>query len=1014
MATAGVQSDLKMLPLRALLAYATRCARRVQPLYAIDPSHADAAECIAAIDTAIGLAEAFAAGQKLDDEVLLQAEEGVVKALTAANEGGADDEKAAYAANAAYAVIDAVLAALDVPDADDPAEAARKVVDSATIATDAARAADKNVQRAARLDWEMLHRMHLGRYPDLGEPIDPSQSGILGPLFCLQTEQPANGRAQRRAEARTRRREEAQKPARSEPAAPAKQAETPKAEAAPPASAFAPEDISEPDEAPILSAAKANGAAKSVKIRSWIDRLQKQQQELESQQASLRAERALLQSELESFQLARDEFVTERELFRAQQSQPGTSGRSSAAEDQQGHEELARLQAELAERQSRIEADRKALAEERAQIAARQAELDRGQQEVAREQARLEEATAALERERGELNIGGQQQEHLQQRCDELQKQIEKLHAELAADPPELAELRQKYEAGLKQFQKEQERLEADRKKFQAEQATLRTERATFETERKQFQQDKVGTSGKVAELQKERAAAEQEREALQAERARLDEERAAQSQQRDRLREEAETLRQDRAQFESQQAQLSRELTALEKEREEFHDQVEQLREGDEELTRLREQLQAERRSIESLSKDAGSGRQQIAQVQAQLDRERIKLDELRRQLETQQSELQAEREGMLQERRTHQKTAEDIERERASLLEERAGFARRESDLLKTISDLKQSNDAARPGATENAAAAELKSEVERLRAEQQTLHAERDRLAEQLRRGNAAASMPASPAATTAAAASLRDQPSDSSDTDGFEYTGPIPKPVASAPPLRILVQRGKAVATELGALLSELTRLYQRLGGHGLCFRVVDCRTRRRAADAKGRGAAPPDDRSYVEVHLRPSAAGDAAENFNAGAWDQFRSCLCMCMRLDAGLGEGFENGETAAKDHPVRELIAEAIARAYAADAAHRQAMQTGAGTALKIDSVHQQLQRVEHVLRSLERQRFLGIELTPIVEVDQDAGAERTGRRWLPRITRRRLLLVAAGVLAIAGGLHYLGIMPGL
>ncbi len=186
MATVETPNDLKLLPLRALVAYAARCARRVQPLYAIPDDHPDARSSSEAIDQAIALAEDFAAGRRIDPGQLKASNEAIVRALMVANEEDVCDEAAAYAANAAYAVVDATRAALVTVEAEDPVAAARKVVDSASIATDAAKAADTSVQRAARLDWEMLHRMHLGRFPEFGEPIDPSESGMLGPLFCGQ------------------------------------------------------------------------------------------------------------------------------------------------------------------------------------------------------------------------------------------------------------------------------------------------------------------------------------------------------------------------------------------------------------------------------------------------------------------------------------------------------------------------------------------------------------------------------------------------------------------------------------------------------------------------------------------------------------------------------------------------------------------------------------------------------------------------------------------------------------
>src|SRR5262249_16082951 len=56
--------------------------------------------------------------------------------------------------------------------------------EAAAIARDAAISADEKVARAAQLDWEMLHRMFLGKFPDFGEPVDAADGGMLGPLFA--------------------------------------------------------------------------------------------------------------------------------------------------------------------------------------------------------------------------------------------------------------------------------------------------------------------------------------------------------------------------------------------------------------------------------------------------------------------------------------------------------------------------------------------------------------------------------------------------------------------------------------------------------------------------------------------------------------------------------------------------------------------------------------------------------------------------------------------------------------
>lgn len=114
--------DLRRLTLRAIAAYAARCARRVQPLYESDEDRH-----VEAVDKAICVAEAFARGDKVAP---------------------------------ASACGDAALAALIAAAAD------------ALIAAD-----------AARRDYDYLAAHHPRTEDILGEPIDPSEDGPLGPLW---------------------------------------------------------------------------------------------------------------------------------------------------------------------------------------------------------------------------------------------------------------------------------------------------------------------------------------------------------------------------------------------------------------------------------------------------------------------------------------------------------------------------------------------------------------------------------------------------------------------------------------------------------------------------------------------------------------------------------------------------------------------------------------------------------------------------------------------------------------
>src|SRR5580698_10630440 len=176
-------TDLKQLPLRALVAYAARCARRVQSQYALPEGHPETAACQAALDAAIRVAEQFASGEEPSAESIAQAEEATVRAILQVSGDDNGNPVAAYAANAAYATIDAATAGVAALSASDPLPAAEKVADAAAIAFETASAIRDDVVRPAKLDFEMLHRMHLGKFPGIGEPINPAETGILGPLF---------------------------------------------------------------------------------------------------------------------------------------------------------------------------------------------------------------------------------------------------------------------------------------------------------------------------------------------------------------------------------------------------------------------------------------------------------------------------------------------------------------------------------------------------------------------------------------------------------------------------------------------------------------------------------------------------------------------------------------------------------------------------------------------------------------------------------------------------------------
>lgn len=175
--------DLKKLPLGAIVAYAARCARRVQPLYGCAAGLGDLRKHEAAVEGAISLAEAFC----LSHDVSVPAYGAAYAARDAADSPAAKD-----AARAAAAAGRAAAYAFDLPKCavyDRPVYASRVAAEAVDAADAAARAADQAsggagaVQAAARADFGRLSKRNQGTYPELGQPLDATQNGPLGPLW---------------------------------------------------------------------------------------------------------------------------------------------------------------------------------------------------------------------------------------------------------------------------------------------------------------------------------------------------------------------------------------------------------------------------------------------------------------------------------------------------------------------------------------------------------------------------------------------------------------------------------------------------------------------------------------------------------------------------------------------------------------------------------------------------------------------------------------------------------------
>ncbi len=215
------EEDLRALSLRAIVAYAVRCAERVQPLF-----KSDSEKHIAAVAEAIAVAQGFVRSKKIAaanaaaaaartashaayDPAYYAANAYAANAYAAAITASHAAEATHYAANAYNAAIASAEAAAraaydpdydaadDARIADDAAEATQNAEAAARAAYDAARAAANltiasaeaaaraaaNAMAAARADCIRLREISGQQHGELGDPIDLSENGPLGPLW---------------------------------------------------------------------------------------------------------------------------------------------------------------------------------------------------------------------------------------------------------------------------------------------------------------------------------------------------------------------------------------------------------------------------------------------------------------------------------------------------------------------------------------------------------------------------------------------------------------------------------------------------------------------------------------------------------------------------------------------------------------------------------------------------------------------------------------------------------------
>jgi hypothetical protein len=190
--------DLKKLPLRAIAAFAARCARRVEHQALLPDDHPANEKRRTDVAAAICVAEDFAKNSPCTsfESVILSLE----KSRTVAEGDFVRDIAMAAVVQAARAAAAGlrVLQLRAEPEESHMFGAAKPnpfphladvtanlaALEAFTAAMEAAAAtghADDFIN-AAVADYETLLRLDLGSYPQAGRPIDPSSMGPLGPL----------------------------------------------------------------------------------------------------------------------------------------------------------------------------------------------------------------------------------------------------------------------------------------------------------------------------------------------------------------------------------------------------------------------------------------------------------------------------------------------------------------------------------------------------------------------------------------------------------------------------------------------------------------------------------------------------------------------------------------------------------------------------------------------------------------------------------------------------------------
>jgi len=177
--------DLGRLTMRANVVFAVRCAQRMRPCFNIPADAPRRREQMAAVDAAISVAAAFCQD--------LPAEPGRAAAAARTAEVAAEEtsEITGFSGYAAVRAAEAAACAEEV--IRDPGGSSVTEVVAAAFGAGRVLAANTDaftldvVVAALHADMEKLLSMAHGTCENLGPPVDPSESGPLGPLWPAAT-----------------------------------------------------------------------------------------------------------------------------------------------------------------------------------------------------------------------------------------------------------------------------------------------------------------------------------------------------------------------------------------------------------------------------------------------------------------------------------------------------------------------------------------------------------------------------------------------------------------------------------------------------------------------------------------------------------------------------------------------------------------------------------------------------------------------------------------------------------